>query len=46
MTGGLGRVGSGALVLLVGQGTVAMGDVPCLHPSTYQLSHLKLGYAL
>ena len=40
MAGGLGSEGSRLLALLVGEGTVAMGDVPRLHPCTYQLGHL------
>ncbi len=46
MAGGNGSEGVRPLFLLVGQGTVAMGDVPRLDPSTYQLGHLKLRYAL
>ena len=46
MAGGDGSEGIGPLFLLVWQRAVAMGDVPCLDPRTYQLGHLKLGYAL
>ena len=42
MAGRLGGEGGRPLVLLIGQGAAAMGDVPRLDPCTYQLGHLQL----